>query len=924
MLKKILIVTILMFATHSYGQTGTISGKITDGTGIPLPGALVLIKGTNKAVSTDFDGNFQLNSIAEGNHTLNISFLGYADLDVEVGVTTRENTEVNLKLRSSSPQELEEVTIVMQITDQGKALNKQRTAENIVSIVSADMIGRFPDLNTAEAVQRVPSVSLQRDQGEGRFVQIRGTSPNLTNISINGEQIPSPEGEFRYVALDVIPIDQLAAIEVTKSVTPDMDGDAIGGSVNLITKSAGAEKRRISGTLAGGYNTLMNDAENYQVQVSYSERFGKFGIALNASNTLSNRGSDNNESIYQQEDFGNGDEYVLNQLQLRDYEIRRRRLGMSSTLDYKFSGTSNVYIRGIYNDYSDQEFRRRLRFRPGKGTYLNANTVTAGAIENDLKDREQAQQIWSINAGGEHTIGNVTLNYEAAYSEASEDELDRIDVGFAHSEVFDFTINRNDVDFPLFTVTNDADRFNYNQYNFDGIELTDRIRNDRNITGKFNITIPYTLGDNDAYIKTGFKYRDKEKERINNVQVYGDDFINAGDAFTLNDVLGGFSDDDFLRNRYNNGLFADPDLIRGFRDRVRTGNVLEEETDDSVEESAGPFYNATEKVLAAYLMSKVQFDKLMVLAGVRYERTDVDYRANQLIFSDTDPLAVTLVEGTNDYDFFLPNLQFKYDFDRYTNVRAALTWTYARPNFDGLVPSRTINQQDQEIAEGNPLLEPTSSLNVDILGEHYFKNVGIISGGFFYKSIDDFIYTTVQRRQGGEFDGFTIETPINGNPATLWGLEFNWQQNFTFLPGVWSGLGIYANYTFTNSSIDVPRGDEADTLTEEEITLPGQADHLFNVALAYNKGKFQGRIAWNYNGSYIQELASDADDDTVFDDRLQLDLSLSYKISKSFTVFGEAINLNNSPVRQYQGDRSRPIFQEYYSPWYRFGVKFNL
>ncbi len=921
MFKKLLILVFCINAAFVYGQSGTITGNVLDDTGLPLPGASLILKGTSIGTSTDFDGAFQFNKIDEGSYTVIISYLGFDNQEIEVQVVSNQNTELNIAMKGSS-EALDEVVISTSADGQSKALNKQRTAEQIVSIVSADQIGRFPDLNTAEAVQRIPSVSLQRDQGEGRFVQIRGTPPGLTNISINGEQIPSPEGEFRYVALDVVPIDQLAAIEIVKSVTPDMDGDAIGGSVNLITKSAGSGKRRISGTVGGGYNTLVESAENYQVQGSYSERFGKLGLAFNGSYTVSNRGSDNNESVFRKEDFGNGAVYVLDQLQLRDYEIERKRLGLSGTIDYKFNPTSTFYLRGIFNDYSDQEFRRRMRFRPGKGTYLTPTTVEEGEFTNSLKDREQVQQIWSINTGGKHNIGSVTLDYEFAYSEAKENELDRIDIGFEHNETANFTIDRSDVDFPQFTITNGVDRFNYSQYEFDELELTDRIRNDRNITMKFNVKIPYKVGTGDGYIKTGFKYRDKEKDRINNVRVFGADFVNPQDEFTLNDLLGDFRDDDFLGGRYDNGLFADPGLVRGLAGRVRAGGFLEEDTEASIEESDGPFYDANENVSAVYLMTKVQFQKLMVLGGVRYENTTVDYTANQLNFDEPNP--VTRVQGSNDYDFLLPNLQFKYDLAEYTNLRAAFTWTYARPNFDGLVPARTINQQDQELQEGNPLLEPASAFNFDILGEHYFKNVGVLSAGFFYKNIDNFIYTTVQRRQGGEFDGFRIESPINGNAASLFGIEMNWQQNFTFLPGIWSGFGIYANYTYTNSSIDVFRGEDIDNQTEEEVSLPGQADHIFNVALAYNKGRVQARLALNYNGSYVQELSSLADDDTVFDDRLQLDFSTSFKISDTFSIYAEAINLNDSPVIQYQGDRSRPIFQEFYAPWYRFGLKFNL
>ena len=330
-------------------QFGAVTGKVYDASnGEPLPGATVRVAGTGLGSVTALDGVFFIAKVPVGKQTITVNYIGFDETRSEIEVIEYDMAVANFEMMVSATK-LEGVTISGLLEGQVKALNQQRSAENIKNIVSADQIGRFPDLNTAEAVQRIPGASISRDQGEGRYVQVRGLPPGLTNISINGEQIPSPEGEFRYVALDVIPIDQLASIEITKTITPDMDGDAIGGSVNLITKSAKDDVPRISGTVAGGYNNLMDDFTNYQVQASYGQRFNKLGVSFNGSIFRNNRGSDNNEFIYRQEDFGSGDEFVLDQLQLRDYEIERQRIGLSSTLDYKFNERSQIYIKSIYN-----------------------------------------------------------------------------------------------------------------------------------------------------------------------------------------------------------------------------------------------------------------------------------------------------------------------------------------------------------------------------------------------------------------------------------------------------------------------------------------------------------------------------------------------------------------------------------------------
>ena len=372
-------------------QYGSITGKVYDAAnGEPLPGATVRVAETNIGSVTGLDGSYFLARVPRGKQLIVANYIGFDEIRSEADVMANGPVVINFEMTVSATK-LEGITIAGLLEGQTKALNQQKSAENIKNIVSADQIGRFPDLNTAEAVQRIPGASISRDQGEGRYVQVRGLPPGLTNISINGEQIPSPEGEFRYVALDVIPIDQLASIEIAKTVTPDMDGDAIGGSVNLITKSAKDDVPGISGTVAGGYNHLMDDFTNYQVQASYGQRFNKLGVSLNGSIFRNDRGSDNNEFIYRREDFGNGDEFVLDQLQLRDYEIERRRIGVSSTLDYRFNESSQIYVRSIYNYYTDQEFRRRFRFRPGSGNYLSPTEAEEIRLVNELKDREQTQ-----------------------------------------------------------------------------------------------------------------------------------------------------------------------------------------------------------------------------------------------------------------------------------------------------------------------------------------------------------------------------------------------------------------------------------------------------------------------------------------------------------------------------------------------------
>ena len=238
--------------------TGTITGRVLDGTtGNALPGVNIIVEGTSLSTETDRTGAFSLVRVPAGPRKLTASYLGFESLTVDVNVTSgRSATTVEIELSAGIR---ETVTVEAPFLEgQARALNQQKESVNIQSLVSSDQIGRFPDPNSAEAAQRIPGITIERDQGEGRYVQVRGTEARLNSMQINGERIPSPEGDVRAVALDVIPADLLDSIEVSKALTADQDADSIGGAVNLITKGA-PEKTRVSLTFGLGYNRLVNN-----------------------------------------------------------------------------------------------------------------------------------------------------------------------------------------------------------------------------------------------------------------------------------------------------------------------------------------------------------------------------------------------------------------------------------------------------------------------------------------------------------------------------------------------------------------------------------------------------------------------------------------------------------------------------------------
>jgi TonB-dependent receptor len=314
-------------------------------------------------------------------------------------------------------------------------------------------------------------------------------------------------------------------------------------------------------------------------------------------------------------------------------------------------------------------------------------------------------------------------------------------------------------------------------------------------------------------------------------------------------------------------------------------------------------------------------EKLSVLGGLRLEATSIDYTGN-VYDIDTDDISAQT--GTDSYVNVLPGLHFKYNASENTVVRAAWTNTLARPNYFDLTPYVAFSLSDQELERGNPELQPSVASNLDLMVENYFKSIGIVSGGAFYKNINDFIYT---RRQENYSDpenpqfgtDLQFSQPENGGVATLYGFELSFQRQLDFLPGVWKGLGVYLNYTYTQSETTGVTDRES-----ESLALPGTAGNMFNASLSFETNKLVLRASLNATSDYIDEFGGDAFNDRYYDKQLFLDFNGSYAFTPKFRMFVELNNITNQPLRYYQGVRAQTMQMEYYNMRLNFGVKFDL
>lgn len=875
-----------------WAQSGTIKGTITDElTRERLPGATVRIVNSTNGTTTDLNGEFFLR-VQPGTLELEISYIGFKSVRQTLEVAENQITEIQITLKDET-QQLQDVIVTGFLQGQQKALNQQKSADNIKNVVSADQIGRFPDPNVAEALQRVPGVNIERDQGEGRYVLVRGLAPQFTNISINGEQIPSPEAGVRYVALDAIPADQLASMEVTKALTPDMDGDAIGGNVNLITRTAQTTTPTIRASALAGYNDIVK-RYNFQGSLEYSQRFlnNKLGIMLNSSYYETDRGSNN----WERDD---------DEMELRLYELVRTRLGLSSTVDYRFNDRNEIYFRTIYNRFTDRELRSRYIFVPN----VDASPFEDDEIERLTKDRLEKQLVTSFNLGGKHNLRKFTLDYELAYAEAIQDTPFDNEIGFI-GEFDQLSVNfETDPEFP--TVSSTPPYSDNTLYEFDEVQFGNTYARDVNQTAKFNIGVPFRLGANDGLIKFGGKVRLKEKSYDVTEDVFS--WSGAGDAPLLNQFEGGPSNSNFL-GRYQ--FLPGADINRFIPFFNSNLNSFELDVESKLAAEAVESYVANEDVYAGYAMARLQFNKLMLLGGLRYEKTNVDYSYNTVVYDFSGDLNEIVPEsGGTDYGFLLPQFHARYNVNSNTNLRFAFTRSYARPNFESIIPSQEIDFSGRSGTIGNPALKPVGASNIDLMVERYFGTVGVLSAGFFYKKLDNFIFN---RTFDAQVQGVDLELTQaqNGESANLAGFEIAYQQNLTFLPGVLKGITAYANYTFTQSNASIQgRGD---------VRLPGQAKNVGNFALGYDMKRVNFRFALNFNGEYLTEVGEVPDEDFYVKDRVQLDVTATYTVSPKIRVFAEFLNVTDQPFEVYLGRESRYVQRELYSWWSRIGIKFDL
>ena len=952
----------MMFAQSS----GIITGRVNDiADGSPLWGVNVTIKGTSLGASTTDDGRYKISNVPPGTYTLVFSYLGYerAEREVKVDRAATANIDVNLKQSVIIGQE---VVITAQLKGQQAAINQQLSSNSIVNIVSQERIRELPDQNAAEAISRLPGISVQRDGGEATKIVIRGLAPKFSNITINGDKVPSTDLEDRSVDLSSVSSDMLAGIEVYKSPTADKDGDAIGGTINFAMKKA-PDVPTMDAKFQGGNNSLEKYYGNYKGSVNLTNRVFNdvLGVVLTGNIQQANRGSDAQEESYSLSSEpapGSPIPYKIDDMRLVDRREIRKRYGASFALDYTPSSMQSFFLTGFWSKTDRDEQRRRRRFN-----------VQESREEYDYMDHLIGTQLFTLGLNGAHNImvpvlGVLDLDWKMSATQSDQKNPFELYTRFFQPGLPGVIADQGPEQVPS-SVTSDMSNTWLKEMTY----VSERVI-DKNRTLQFSGKSSFSWGNSiSGYLKFGGKASLKSRERTR-TQITSNTVIetelgvaifNNPSAFyrpfpLTNDVnhkvlMNGFlaSDDqigEFLNGKYSTWPSLSGPLIHEIWDDLRyyitpRGVALYDNamTISGDQFAANSSYSAKEDIYAGYVMSEINIGSgMMILPGIRYERTQNNYKTlfgTTATNADDTPNIVSVKDSTGESTTlqWLPMVQMRVDIAEGMNIRGSFAKTLSRPNYFDLVPYEMINRagSPKTIQKGNPSLLTTVAWNYDLFLS-LFNRYGLFSVGGFYKTLDNVSYVRTSYIRSGTYNGFQLIQPVNADdPSTVYGGELEVQANLTLLPKPFDGLIISGNIAVMKSKTLYPRFQVANQIipkppflvisvvdTIREAPMPGQADKMGNLTLGYERGGFSGRLSFVFQGKSLAVVGSRAETDGYTDAYYRWDAAVQQKLTTNISLFA---NVNNLTAVADKSSNQRYLTSEQFYGWgAELGIRYKF
>jgi TonB-dependent receptor len=944
-------VVVLVLCTHvllygqSQSQKASLTGHVTDVSQAVIRAARVVITPGNIVTTTNDSGTFAVTGLAPGTYAITITSRGFRPLTESVSVSAGQSQAVTAVLQVGSANQ--QVIVTARTGPEQtmvQAINEEITSANILNVMPSTEIVALPNANIADAVGRLPGVTLQRDEGEGVYVQVRGLDPRLTNVTIDGMTVPAPEVAISQVDLATIPANMVQSIELNKTLSANQDADGIGGSVNLVTKTAGVQPY-FSAETTMGYTPIQNTRYIGKLDSTAGMRFGaaqRWGLIGGVEADYNGRGIDDLEPSPDINPNGSTAPYYDN-LTERVYRYNRQRWGTTSTLDYKVSEHSSIALHFMLSNFQDWGEKWYYEIGP-KSKFYEAW-------------RKPDLAIGTLNLDGNHVFKNSWFHWGSAVSRSRDINAGgdpRAEWNPVSSLESYNKANCNYIGTPTsiyrpmwspgcqFPNPNPADNnFNPANYLLDTYRTTTGQAVELNLQEWAGMGMNYHLGSLSSTFEFGGEFRNSHAFEYASTPQYN----YVGTTASLVPFLIGLNYPDYYNGTYHNGPFTDWNRLTAYFQANPGDFQLDVPTTHVGSDSAN--FDLIERISAGYLMNTINWSRFSLQTGFRLEATQVHalgYYVNPQAGPNGDGLddngnwiGTTPETTTQSYIAPLPSVQARWQVASLTAIRAVYSRGISRPNPYDLVPYILDNGEGSipRYNIGNPNEQPTHANSYDLLLEQELRPFGVIQAGYFYKQLIDPIvsvflpYTTLNP------DGFSdlAQQNVNANNASVYGLEFSWRQRLTNLPGALSGLGMMANYSYADSHTNGITG------RTDSPPLIGTARNAFNIEPSYIMGRYAVHMGISYNGAnayayqYFNNQSDPSNDtpgppngpfgDNYFYPHLQVDAQAGVRMWRGLQLHIDGMNLTNEVFGFYNGSPQYMTQREYYKPTYSASLRWT-
>ena len=912
-------------------SVGQISGRVSnEATGAVLQGAEVELLGEERSVLTNRDGRFRIQRVPVGNVRIRITYLGVSEQTIEVQVREAEETMVEIEM--SSPYfALDGIVAVGEREGIAAALQSQRASVNLRDIVSTDQFGNIADSNIGNFVQRLAGVSTVITEGVVYQVGVRGAPPNFTALTVDGTR-PAAGGTRntgnRVSEVDKIPADMIERVELIRAATPDMDADAIGGTVNLVRRKAFDRVRRtVRYSLGAGHNLRFGQRTPPSGSIFFSDTIdedGNLGVLFTGSFSefYGQRSGARAAFSHQNEGPSLG---RMHSVYEDDFGHIRGGAGMN--LDWRASDRTSLSISTDYSYYEDEWNRRGNNFigvSNVRSIDLAGITSSEGRFRFLKNNRWRTTHTGSARVALEQEVGAWTLDADGSFSYSRGIEGRRNTRRDQLGDPFTFVTNRAlDPVHPRYEITTAFDPSEHEQFTLwlgrGDAKATDRISG-------FQFNAERALASADLTFKTGLRFRGQHRNLDRGWEYF--DFVGSM-ADTGPQILDPDWNTSPVGGRYP--AFPHQSNPRVEDHYLSNPSAWEEQVANGIRASRVSDFAISENVTAGYLMGIWRTGGLTTTAGVRLEGTSVsgeglaeveDAQSPEERYSGT-------ATGSASYTNVFPSLHLRYEVRDGLIIRGSWSTGIGRPNYTNIVPSLAISEENLTVRQNNPSLRPQYANNLDLFAEYYFEPLGRVSVGFFRKDLRDFIFTDTRMIGGGPdngfdglYEGFELRTSENGGEAEIQGVEVHYQQQFAFLPGWLAGFGIFGNYTWLQTEGNYTSGGTISGEVRSEIA--GFKPRLANVGISYERGGLASQLKFNHQGTHLLSWNADPGRRQYFDARNTLDLHAQYQVRRGIQLFADVTNLTDDPRRYFVGHSGQVSRNEIFGTTVRFGVSGNF